>query len=113
MPSPYSLELTHPTEKKMITVDFLAIRKAQLFYRALNNATRQRILALLNSKTKMTVTELIDELRIDQPIVSQHLGILRKAQIVTSTRSGKHISYAINFEQMEKVIKITTDLLKK
>lgn len=113
MPTSHTLLLTHPIEKKNINLDFLAMRKAQLIYRALNNNIRQRILYLLDANTKMTVTVLTDEMRIEQPVVSQHLGVLRKAQLVTCSRSGKYIWYSVNYEQVEKVVQITDALLKK
>lgn len=113
MSSPHTISLKHPVEKKIISIDFLAIRKALLLYRALNNNMRKRILRLLDTHNKMTVSELTGELRIEQPIVSQHLGILRKAHFVTSTRSGKYIWYSINYEQVEHATQITAALLKQ
>ncbi len=110
---PHTLSLKDTNRDKEINLDFHNIKKAQLLYRAINNPVRRKMLALIDSKNKMTVSELTLELRMEQPIISQHIAILRKANFLHSSRMGKFIWYSINYGQMEKVIQVTTDLLKR
>ena len=64
------------------------------FFRVLGDATRLRILQALR-KGELNVSQLCRLLRLPQPTVSHHLGILRMGQMVSSRRSGKEIFYSL------------------
>ena len=62
--------------------------------KALCDVNRIRILEIL-VKGEFCVSELVEQLQIDQPKVSHHLAILRSAGIIRSRRDGRHINYSI------------------
>ena len=64
------------------------------FFRALAHPIRIRILEIL-SDSERSVQELQDELKVDQPLVSQQLSVLRGKNIVTSRKLGTTVKYAI------------------
>ncbi len=66
-----------------------------LFLRALSDKVRLAIIALLFHR-EWSVTELVERLRISQPLVSHHLAILRSVGIVTTRREGRRIFYRLN-----------------
>jgi ubiquinone/menaquinone biosynthesis C-methylase UbiE len=65
--------------------------------RALSDATRLRILALLE-KDELSVHELQDIMRTGQSRISTHLGLLQEAGLVQSRREGKRIFYRLSGE---------------
>ena len=67
--------------------------KAQ-FFRALAHPLRIRILEILSGGGR-TVQELQDALRVDQPIVSQQLAVLRHHGIVTAQKKGASVRYSL------------------
>ena len=69
---------------------------AQLF-KTLGDETRLRILMELRSGPQ-NVTALVRKLRMPQPSVSHHLALLRMAALVTATRKGKSVIYAVDAE---------------
>jgi DNA-binding transcriptional ArsR family regulator len=75
------------------TADELQTFKAQ-FFRALAHPTRIRILEIL-SRGGRTVQELQDALRVDQPVVSQQLAVLRHQGIVTAQKTGPSVRYSL------------------
>ncbi|MEO6813911.1 MAG: metalloregulator ArsR/SmtB family transcription factor [Ginsengibacter sp.] len=77
-------------------IDYLRIKKAALVLRALNHKLRQQIIKTIHDHKRITVTELYVKLRLEQSVASQHLAILRKAEIVSTVREGKFIFYTIN-----------------
>ncbi len=87
-----------------IKVDFLHAKKAALILRSINHKLRQQIIKLLDESAKMTVTELYVKLRLEQSVASQHLAILRRAGIVSTTREGKFIFYAVNYSRLKEVV---------
>ena len=67
--------------------------KAQ-FFRALAHPVRIRILEIL-VRGDHTVQELQDALGLIQPIVSQHLAVLRHRGIVATEKQGVTVRYAL------------------
>ena len=67
--------------------------KAQ-FFRALAHPVRIRILEILANGGK-TVQELQEALRLEQPVVSQQLVILRKQSIVEARKQGLCVRYTL------------------
>ena len=64
------------------------------FFKTLAHPTRIRILDALR-EGPLTVAELQESLSLEQPNVSQHLGLLRAKGFVQSTREGTSMRYAI------------------
>jgi ArsR family transcriptional regulator len=65
------------------------------FFRALAHPTRIRMLEIL-VRGGRTVQELQNALTLDQPIVSQQLGVLRNQGIVTARKEGSSMRYTLN-----------------
>ena len=95
-----------------IKIDYINVKKAALVLRALNHKLRQQIIKMLDENTKMTVTDLYIQLRLEQSVASQHLAILRRAGIVKTERDGKFIYYKVNEERVVKINQIVDSLLK-
>ena len=64
-------------------------------FRLLSDKTRLNILTLL-SKGERNVSSLCDELRLPQPTVSHHLGLLRMSNLITNRRDGKQVFYELD-----------------
>ncbi|HEY5297705.1 MAG TPA: metalloregulator ArsR/SmtB family transcription factor [Verrucomicrobiae bacterium] len=63
--------------------------------RALSDATRLRIVALLE-RDELSVAELQEITRLGQSRISTHLGLLQDSQLVQSRREGKRTFYKLN-----------------
>ncbi len=94
-----------------VKLDFVQTKKTAAILRALNHKLRQHMLKLLNENKKMTVTEMYVKLRIEQSVASQHLAILRRANLVTTKRDGKFIFYSVNYPRIEEVNKFVRELV--
>src|SRR3954462_8068448 len=64
-------------------------------FRLLSDKTRMNILMLL-ARGERNVTSLCDELRLPQPTVSHHLGLLRMSNLVNKPREGKQVFYELD-----------------
>ena len=74
----------------------------------LSDQTRLTIVFLL-AKGDCDVTSLVKVLRLKQPSVSHHLGLLRMNRLVVSKRKGKQIIYSLaeNFKTTGGKLKIS------
>lgn len=64
-------------------------------FRLLSDKTRLSILVLL-ARGERNVSSLCDELRLPQPTVSHHLGLLRMSNLITNRRDGKQVFYELD-----------------
>ena len=94
-----------------VLLDYSELRKAVMVLRAVNHKLRQDIVALLSNNEQMTVTDIYIKLRLEQSVASQHLAILRKAQIVNTTRNGKFIYYSLNPDRLAHISALVEDLI--
>ena len=84
------------------------IREMERLFRALGDATRLRILALL-ATGEVCVCHLHKSLRIPQPKVSRHLAYLRRAGLVDTRRQGLWVYYRLadTSDAVAKTIRLT------
>ncbi len=75
--------------------------------RALSDATRLRIIALLE-KNELSVQELQEITRLGQSRISTHLGLLQESGLVQSRREGKRTFYKLNGRRTD----LAADFLK-
>ncbi len=67
--------------------------------RMLADSTRLSIVVLL-AKSPKPVMALCDALKLPQPTVSHHLGLLRMSRLVDRKRKGKAQIYSLNRERL-------------
>lgn len=77
-----------------------SIKKAAEMIRSLGHPARIEILILLknNSKKKMTVTGIHEQLGLTQPETSRHLSVLKNSSILLCEKEGTNSYYFINEE---------------
>ena len=73
------------------------------FFKALSNPVRSAIVHLLSSEER-TVGQLVEDLGLAQPLVSQHLRVLRGASMVATRRQGQEIWYRICDQHIAHVV---------
>ena len=74
----------------------------------LSDKTRMHLVFLL-AKGDRDVTSLCEELKLKQPTVSHHLGLLRMNGVVVTQRNGKQMIYSLagNIKASAGKLKIT------
>lgn len=93
-------------------IDLNLVKKSQMTLRALNHKLRQQILSCIEFHQNISVTQIYVKLRIEQSVASQHLAILRRANIVKTRREGKIIWYSVNFDRIKEIETYTKQLNK-
>lgn len=66
--------------------------------KSLAHPSRVSIVYLLaqNKEKKMTVKSIYEELRMSQPVISRHLGILKNSGLLQRVSEGINIYYKLN-----------------
>lgn len=84
----------HPVDHPRPEDDTGRYRGAADLLRALAHPARLRIVVELGDD-ELCVHELVQQLGVPQPTVSQHLQVLRAARIVTGRRAGREVRYSL------------------
>jgi DNA-binding transcriptional ArsR family regulator len=79
------------------------------FFRALAHPVRIRILEALGTRER-SVHELQEALKLEQPIVSQQLAILRGKNIVTARKLGTTVRYALSDPLLTKLLSVAREI---
>jgi DNA-binding transcriptional ArsR family regulator len=84
------------------------IKELANIFKALSDPTRLQLVVLLKgcncegNEKNLCVMALTKRLNVSQSAVSQHLRVLRQADLVEAKRIGNHVHYSINRKTMEK-----------
>ncbi len=73
-----------------------------MFY-ALSDPTRRKILELLASQGDLTATQIYANFRVSPPAISQHLKVLREANLVKMEKHAQQRIYQINPVAIQKL----------
>ena len=81
--------------------------------KGIGNENRFRVLEAI-MKRPLPVGEIAKVVKLPQPAVSQHLKILKSANLVEDMRCGQTVVYTLNVAYMASLLrKLTTNLPKK
>jgi ArsR family transcriptional regulator, arsenate/arsenite/antimonite-responsive transcriptional repressor len=78
--------------------------------RALAHPARLEIVSHVAARGPLCVCHLNEDLHYSQPTISKHLGVLRKAGLLESTRDGRWVYYTINESALDAAAGYLDDL---
>lgn len=87
--------------------------QAAKFCKALAHPARITIIRLLLDKDHCVCGDIVKEIPLAQPTVSQHLKELKKAGIIQGNITPPHVKYCINkenWEHLRQTLKLFLDL---
>lgn len=89
--------------------DFL--RESSETLRAIAHPFRLAIIELLFHNKKLSVTEIYQQLNIEQAIASHHLRILKNKKVVDLDRDGKNSMYYLVHDDYYDIVKVLSKVL--
>ncbi len=84
--------------------DSTAYAEAGELFRALASPVRVALVSALTDGDQC-VHELVDALDLPQPLVSQHLRVLRGADLVEGVRRGREVAYRLTDDHVAHIVK--------
>jgi ArsR family transcriptional regulator len=64
----------------------------------LGDATRTKIIEILNQKSPQTVSSIVTHFHLRQPTISHHLNELKKHGFVKDKKKGLEVFYSLNLK---------------
>ncbi len=81
-------------------------------WKALADPTRRKILTLLK-KRDMNAGEIASKFKMTKPSISNHLNILKQADLVDSEKHGQNVVYSLKTSVLEDILGMLSDLTKR
>ncbi len=85
--------------------------EVEKFGKGIGSVPRYRIIEALFSGER-TVGELVKKTKLSQPLVSQHLRVLKETGLVEDRRQGQEVLYTLNNKYMIDLLRKLTSELK-
>lgn len=78
-------------------------------WKALADPTRRKILELLK-KQNLNAGDIASKFNMSKPSISNHLNILKQAELVDSEKIGQNVIYSLKTSVLEDMLKLLSDL---
>ena len=72
-------------------------------FNAVAEPRRREIIGLLSDGQEWAVNDVVLRVRLAQPAVSKHLGVLRKVGVVTVVKRGQHRMYKLEAARLKPI----------
>ncbi|HNX01972.1 MAG TPA: autorepressor SdpR family transcription factor [Candidatus Cloacimonadota bacterium] len=81
-------------------------------FKALADPNRRKILSLLRKHDSLNAGEIAEHFNISKPAISDHLRILRDANLIFSDKQGQYVNYQLNTSVLEELAAYLIDFVK-
>jgi DNA-binding transcriptional ArsR family regulator len=81
-------------------------------WKALADPTRRKILELLK-KRDMNAGEIAEEFNMTKPSISNHLSILKQADLVEADKQGQNVIYSLKTSVLEDIMTMISNLTNR
>ena len=75
-------------------------RELSALLRAVGDPVRLQVLRQLARNEEMSVNALVQAVRVSQPLISWHLGVLRRSGLVDMRKEGRLVWYSLNHQAL-------------
>ncbi len=86
------------------TLDTKKMDEAAYTLKAISNGTRLCVISLLSEKEELNVSQIGEELKCEQSLLSHHLTDMRAKGILNCRRDGKNCYYSLKNKQIVQII---------
>ena len=86
------------------------MNKLQYLFQTLGDANRLKIIKFIG-KEERSVSEIVEETKLSQPLVSHHLRTLREKEILETNRNGPFIYYKLKDQKLLDALGLFLDIV--
>ncbi|MEA4852274.1 MAG: metalloregulator ArsR/SmtB family transcription factor [Paludibacter sp.] len=80
------------------------MEEAAYVLKAISNGTRLCVISLLSKHDELNVSQLVEELKCEQSLLSHHLTDMRAKGILNCRRDGKNCYYSLKNKQIVQIL---------
>lgn len=88
------------------------LERLQFYFQILSDINRLRIISFIKSGER-TVSEIVKETNLSQPLVSHHLKTLKNSRLLETKRIGPFIHYKLTNLKLLEILGLFEEVLPK
>lgn len=81
-------------------------------FHALGEPRRRRVVEILAHRGRLSASEICEEFDVTPQAISQHLRVLREANVIQMEKKAQRRLYAVNPQSLEEIQAWTAELTK-
>jgi ArsR family transcriptional regulator len=93
-----------PTTLATTRIDPAKLERAAFILKTLAHPTRLGIVELLGGTPRLNVSEICEQLNLEQTLASHHLTDMKLKGVLTCQREGKNVYYSLAMREVLTVI---------
>lgn len=86
-------------------LDIQALFELADLFKVFGDSTRLRVMVLLSDR-ELAVSDIAEQLKMEQSTISHQLRVLRQNKLVRARRDGKQMYYALDDDHVKKIIEM-------
>ena len=86
------------------TLETEKLEKVAFILKTIGHPVRLGIIKLLTENNELSVNDLVEELEVEQSLISHHLNNMKLKGILESRREGKNIFYSLKLKEVITVV---------
>ncbi len=84
-------------------LDMEALFELADLFKVFGDSTRLRVMVLLSDR-ELSVSDIAEQLKMEQSTISHQLRVLRQNKLVRARRDGKQMYYSLDDDHVKKII---------
>ena len=84
-------------------IEPLKLQKMAELMKAISHPARLEIIELLEEKDPQSVAEILQQIEIEQSLLSHHLTKMKDKGVLNSYRKGKNVYYSLAIKEITKI----------
>lgn len=86
-------------------LDMEALFELADLFKVFGDSTRLRVMVLLSDR-ELSVSDIAEQLKMEQSTISHQLRVLRQNKLVRARRDGKQMYYSLDDDHVKKIIEM-------
>ncbi len=95
--------MTIKTKISTRNIDGAKLEKMAHILKAISHPLRLEIIELLEERQPQSVAQILEQIEIEQSLLSHHLTKMKDKGVLNSFREGRNIYYRLAFDEITKI----------
>jgi DNA-binding transcriptional ArsR family regulator len=95
--------ITEKIKRSTRNIEAAKLEKIARILKAISHPLRLEIVELLEEKEPQSVAEILEQIDVEQSLLSHHLNKMKDKGVLESHRKGRNIYYRLAFKEITKI----------
>jgi len=84
-------------------IDYAKLDKMAHILKSISHPVRLEIIEMLEARNRLSVAEMLEQIEVEQSLLSHHLTKMKDRGVLESQRDGRNIYYSLAIRDITKI----------